>query len=76
MDVYAFASTAYAIFTSKSPFPGKSYGRVMEIVARGHILEKPAEMSGPLWGLLKECWSYRPENRPLMTAIELALAVM
>jgi len=72
MDVYAFASTVYSIFTLKPPFPIKSYGIVAKII-HGHEPEKPIEISGPMWNLLHKCWSYNPEDRPSMTAIESAL---
>jgi len=75
MDVYAFASTVYSIFTSKPPFPIKPYGRVTTII-RGHVPEKPIEISGPLWNILNKCWSYHPEDRPSMAEIELALAAL
>jgi len=72
MDVYAFASTVYSIFTLKPLFPVKSYGTVAKII-QGHVPEKPIEISGPIWNLLNECWSYNPEDRPSMAAIESAL---
>jgi len=72
MDVYAFASTVYSIFTLKPPFPVKPYGMITKII-HGHVPEKPIEISGPLWNLLSECWSKDPRDRPSMAAIESAL---
>jgi len=72
MDVYAFASTVYSIFTLKPPFPVKSYGTVAKII-QGHVPQKPIEISAPMWNLLNDCWSYNPEDRPSMAAIESAL---
>jgi len=77
MDVYAFASTVYSIFTSKSPFHLQPYGRgIKEIMSRGHNLERPAEVAGPVWNLLERCWSFFPEDRPSMATVEAALAIM
>jgi len=76
MDVYAFASTVYTIFTSKPPFPSKPYGRAMRIKACGRVPKKPVEISGPLWNLLKRCWSYNPEDRRSMAEIEIELAAI
>jgi serine/threonine protein kinase len=65
------------IFTSKLPFPAKSYGRrVVEIISRGHVLEKPAEISDPLWSILKRCWSYNPGDRPSIAVIDEELAAI
>jgi len=75
MDLYAFASCVYAIFTSKSPFPATPYGRIMKII-HGHLPKQSVEISAPLWTLLLKAWSVNPQDRPSMAAIETALATM
>jgi len=77
MDVYAFAATAYTIYTMTPPFASHTYGRgIMQIVAHGHVLAKPGEIPEPLWNLLERCWSYDPSNRPSMATVVADLKII
>jgi len=77
MDVYSLGITIYTIITSMFPFPAQPEGRgVMEIMSRGHILNKPTEIRDSLWKLLFTCWSFDPGNRPSMTTIMAELEMM
>lgn len=67
------------IFTSNPPVPSYPYGRGIRKImgcGLGHNLQKPEEISGPLWDLLVRCWSVCPEDRPLMADVEVALLAM
>jgi len=74
VGLYAFANTAYTIFTSKPPYSVQSYGKgITEIVLCGNLLERPAEIADQLWDLLQLCRSYRPEDRPSILAVRAPL---
>jgi hypothetical protein len=45
-------------------------------IIHGHLPKHPIEISGPLWTLLLKAWSFNPEDRPSMAAIETTLAAM
>lgn len=68
-DVYAFASTCYAIITGRAPFSeiANPYQRILKIARDGHTtLPKPLSTSTMVWDLLMECWSAEPTKRPTM----------
>lgn len=68
--------THQQIHTLKSPFPPRLYGRGIMEITRGHVLQRPTEITAPLWDLLQICRSYRAEDRPSMIVVEVALVKM
>jgi hypothetical protein len=48
----------------------------MEIIAHGHVLDKPTEIIDPLWELLMRCWSFNPGDRPSVAMIAAELEVI
>lgn len=71
-DVYAFASTCYAIMTGRAPFSeiANPYQRIIKIAQDGHTtLPKPSSTSTLLWDLMTECWSAEPTKRPAMVDV-------
>ncbi|KIJ96030.1 hypothetical protein K443DRAFT_107845 [Laccaria amethystina LaAM-08-1] len=71
-DVFAFASTSYAIITGRAPFSeiANPYQRILKITQNGHrMLPKPLSTSPMLWDLLRECWSAEPTKRPTMSDV-------
>ena len=65
------------IFTSKLPFSPKPYGRGMnEKMAGGRSIEKPAEISGSLWRILRRCFSCDPYDRPSIATVAAELMMM
>jgi hypothetical protein len=48
----------------------------MSILAHGHVLQKPAEITDVMWDLLKRCWAYDPNDRPSMVTVSAELMMM
>lgn len=46
----------------------------MQIVERGHVMEKPVIMSEQLWATLNKCLEYEPTGRPEIHMVGQALA--
>ncbi|KAG8915307.1 hypothetical protein FRC00_005833 [Tulasnella sp. 408] len=68
VDVYALGGLILAAMSGKDPFWEKSDDAKTDAVL-GHQIPAPALHHGlsnadPLWGLLRECWSPKPEERP------------
>ena len=62
---------------SKHPYPPQPYGGgIMRIMSQGHALERSTKITDALWDLIQRCRSYRPEDRPLIAAVEGALVTM
>ncbi|KAF9465099.1 kinase-like domain-containing protein [Collybia nuda] len=80
MDVYALASTIFAILTESPPFQNvPSIRTVEQAVAKiykvGHLcLPRPASgFCDELWACLQSCWSKIPGDRPSIGEIVTAL---
>ncbi|XP_063698678.1 tyrosine-protein kinase Btk-like [Culicoides brevitarsis] len=64
-DVWSFGVLMFEIFTcGKVPYEGYNNSQVMANVQRGKILEKPMACSKEIYDIMKQCWSYNPEDRP------------
>ncbi|KAG8708053.1 hypothetical protein FRC08_000131 [Ceratobasidium sp. 394] len=70
-DIYALGMTILETITSDIPYPDKGDLAVLRLVDRGVHPERPRQhipdncVHGErLWGLLKRCWAFEPENRP------------
>jgi len=79
-DVYAFASTVFAIFTGSAPFSAANSCNtgavaVEDLLSRHLQIKKPASgiMCDGLWELLQSCWACDPARRPTMGQIVDAL---
>lgn len=64
------------IYTPKPPYSAQLYKGIVEIMSREHVIERPGEITEPLWDLLQLCRSYLPVDRPSMVAVEEFLVQM
>jgi len=70
-DVYGFAGTVYVMVTLTPPFEHQTLGTgLQEIIKRGHCMlldqSEHVKMSADLRCVLRECWSFKPVQRPEM----------
>ena len=69
-DCWAFAVTVVEVFTNgETPYKGWTLDEVMTRVKEGHRLSKPERMPTNVYLMLQRCWSRRPVDRPLFSAI-------
>jgi hypothetical protein len=74
VDIYAFAATAYSMFTppleldDKSGMPG-SVNQLMLRVYRGARLVRSLDILHYYWGLMTSCWNQLRQERPTFRAI-------
>ncbi|KAJ3328791.1 Leucine-rich repeat serine/threonine-protein kinase 2 [Gonapodya sp. JEL0774] len=84
-DVYAFAMTAYEMYTLQVPFPTVMEDAVVPIIERGRrpnietyedLEDLPDDekamlvpMPDPIKDLVLQCWAPLPENRPTFAAV-------
>ncbi|TCD67662.1 hypothetical protein EIP91_012172 [Steccherinum ochraceum] len=83
-DTYSFAMTILECLTNQSPFA--SLKRDAQVIHRLMTDRLPPErpqtedsvkwISDELWVLMIECWSYQPEDRPLMQDVAKRLEEM
>ena len=73
-DCYALGMVILEVLTSQAPFPCCNNMVVMRKIVEG---ERPDRPQGPeavwftdgLWGMLEQCWSPKPELRPIVEGV-------
>lgn len=64
-DVFAFAMTAYALFTGKEPYNEcKTFGQVQNQIMGGINLKFNDNVPSVIQDLIERCWSFKPDKRP------------
>ena len=73
-DCYALGMVVYEVLRGQAPFTQYKDFIVMRKVIEGQRPERPQEAEGVwftegLWGMLEQCWSPRPKDRPTITTV-------
>ncbi|KIO27796.1 hypothetical protein M407DRAFT_232189 [Tulasnella calospora MUT 4182] len=78
-DVFAFAMTAYEIFTSNQPWGILSVSQIFQLLVREEERPDRPESSDPLaiqdrdWHVLQSCWGTDPSSRPTFAQVSALL---
>ncbi|KAI8440311.1 hypothetical protein MSG28_001660 [Choristoneura fumiferana] len=76
-DVWAFGVLMWEVFTcGKVPYGRMKNSEVVEMVQRGHLLEKPAGCLPEIYNVMRACWRQTPEERPSFRGLKEELAVV
>lgn len=69
-DVWSFGVLLWEIMSmGYMPYTGCSNKEVMDLVARGGRLDRPANCPDPIYGLMTQCWDPAAECRPSFATI-------
>jgi len=69
-DVWSFGVVCWEVFSSGMlPWSWLSNQEVTEAITRGERLKKPDKCPDDLWGLILQCWSEHPTERPTFAAL-------
>ena len=64
-DVWMFGVCCWEIFMfGVKPFPGMKNQYVVEVIEKGHKLERPNTCPRNVYNLLEQCWAIRDTDRP------------
>ncbi|XP_063379679.1 tyrosine-protein kinase Btk [Cydia fagiglandana] len=74
-DVWAFGVLMWEVFTcGQVPYGRMKNTQVVEMVQRGHLLEKPDGCSPVIYNVMRACWRATPDERPSFRALKEELA--
>jgi len=74
-DVWAFGVVLWEIFTfGMQPYYGMTHEEVIKYVKEGHTLPYPENTPGPIYQLMKSCWSRKAASRPSFKMIHRTLS--
>ncbi|XP_034825105.1 tyrosine-protein kinase Btk isoform X1 [Maniola hyperantus] len=74
-DVWAFGVLMWEVFTcGKVPYGKMKNSEVVEMVQKGHVLEKPKDCLNEIYNVMKACWRHLPEERPSFRLLKEELA--
>ncbi|XP_047989997.1 tyrosine-protein kinase Btk29A isoform X8 [Leguminivora glycinivorella] len=74
-DVWAFGVLMWEVFTcGQVPYGRMKNTQVVEMVQRGHLLEKPDGCSPVIYNVMRACWRGVPDERPSFRALNAELA--
>ncbi|KAK0220907.1 kinase-like domain-containing protein [Armillaria nabsnona] len=66
-DIYSYGCTVVEIYSGRPPFSNIwAEGAIInEVLVNGYRPEKPSDVPGPIWVLLKDCFNMDASQRPL-----------
>ncbi|XP_034445706.1 protein-tyrosine kinase 6b [Hippoglossus hippoglossus] len=73
-DVWSFGVLLYEIITYGGvPYPAFSNQEVFQQVTKGYRMPAPAKCPDLLYGIMMQCWSHEPNERPHFKSLKLQL---
>ncbi|CAH1248736.1 FGFR4 [Branchiostoma lanceolatum] len=73
-DVWSFGIVLYEISSlGGNPFPDVPPGELKDRLQAGHRMAKPERCPQAMYGVMMQCWSWRPTERPTFRQLELTL---
>lgn len=71
-DVWSYGVLLWEIFSyGENPYPSVPVENLLQVLQRGHRMEKPSEASDEIYGLMQRCWLSNPSDRPHFSEIVL-----
>ncbi|KAB0801376.1 hypothetical protein PPYR_05730 [Photinus pyralis] len=70
-DVWSYGILLWEIMTlGGTPYPSvPSVEKLFQLLRNGHRMEKPACCSLEIYLLMRDCWSYQPNERPIFSEL-------
>ncbi|XP_062984834.1 tyrosine-protein kinase SYK [Elgaria multicarinata webbii] len=73
-DVWSFGVLMWEAFSyGQKPYKGMKGGEVAQMIERGERMDSPSGCPPEIYELMKMCWTYNVDDRPLFSAVELRL---
>lgn len=73
-DVWSFGVLMWEAFSyGHKPYKGMKGNEVMQLIESGQRMEAPLNCPPEMYEVMRTCWSYRAEERPAFTVVELRL---
>ncbi|XP_078621209.1 uncharacterized protein LOC144887690 [Branchiostoma floridae x Branchiostoma japonicum] len=73
-DVWSFGIVLYEISTlGGDPYPDVPPAELKDRLQAGHRMVKPERCPLAMYGVMTQCWSWRPNERPTFRQLELSL---
>ena len=69
-DIWSFGMVMYEVLTKNDPYHGLPMFSVIAKVANGGTPERPVTITNDkIWDLMRDCWTLKPTERPLVQEI-------
>ncbi|CAM5114649.1 unnamed protein product [Eretmochelys imbricata] len=73
-DVWSFGVLMWEAFSfGQKPYKGMKGSEVAQMIERGERMESPEACPSEVYDLMKLCWTYKIDDRPGFSAVELKL---
>ncbi|KAJ8338923.1 hypothetical protein SKAU_G00357090 [Synaphobranchus kaupii] len=73
-DVWSFGVLMWEAFSfGLKPYKGMKGTEVIQMIEGGERMAAPSNCPPEMYDLMKKCWTYKPDERPGFTAVELRL---
>ncbi|MGH0190578.1 UNVERIFIED_CONTAM: hypothetical protein FKN15_048023 [Acipenser sinensis] len=70
-DVWSFGVLMWEAFSlGQKPYRGMKGNEVMQMIERGDRMESPPDCPPEMYDLMKQCWTYKIEERPPFVVVE------
>ncbi|XP_066471098.1 tyrosine-protein kinase SYK [Tiliqua scincoides] len=70
-DVWSFGVLMWEAFSyGQKPYKGMKGGEVAQMIERGERMESPASCPPDMYELMKLCWTYNVDDRPMFSEVE------
>ncbi|KAK6494608.1 tyrosine-protein kinase SYK-like isoform X1 [Huso huso] len=70
-DVWSFGVLMWEAFSlGQKPYRGMKGNEVMQMLERGDRMESPPDCPPEMYDLMKQCWTYKIEERPPFVVVE------
>ena len=64
-DVWSYGIVLWEMYSfGQMPYEGKSGVKTLEYIEQGNRLAMPEGATNDVYGIMLECWKYKPEERP------------